>query len=81
LQAQVSVPGPVLVQLALTLQPPLARVQESTGTQTVPLPVYPALQVQVAVVTPVEVQTAVLAQPPLLLAQAPTPVQLLPSPV
>jgi hypothetical protein len=81
LQEQVLVPGPVLVQLALRLHPPLLMVHESTGWQTTPLPVYPLLHVHVAVVTPVDVQTAVFAQPPLLPAQAPIPVQVLPSPV
>jgi hypothetical protein len=38
LQAHVFVPGPVLVQVALTLQPPLLLVQLLMGEQAIPLP-------------------------------------------
>jgi hypothetical protein len=38
LQLHVLVPGPVLVQVAWTSQPPLPVAHESIGAQTVPLP-------------------------------------------
>jgi hypothetical protein len=38
LQAHVRVPGPVLTQLAFTLQLPFALAHASTGVHTIPLP-------------------------------------------
>jgi hypothetical protein len=75
------VPGPVLVQIAFTSQPPCAVWHELAGVQTVPVPVYPKLQAQVAVPGPVEVQAAVSAHPPLLTAHESIPVHVVPSPV
>jgi hypothetical protein len=79
LQAQVFVPGPVLVQLAWASQPPLLIRHESIGEHTTPLPVYPVLQAQLGVPPSAE-QAAVAAHPPLFVAQAPTPVQVVPLP-
>jgi hypothetical protein len=79
LQAQVFVPGPVLLQLAWVSQPPLLVAHESTAAHTVPFPVYPVLQVQV-MVAPLRAHFAAEAQPPLFAAQRPLPVQVLPSP-
>jgi hypothetical protein len=81
LQAQVLVPGPLIVQVALGSQPPLAVVQGLTAVQTPPSPLYPGLQAQVAVFGPVDVHSAVAAQPPLLTAHASIPVHVVPLPV
>ena len=80
LQAQVFVPGPVEVQVALRLQPPLLVRHELIGVQVVPLPEYPMLQVHTGVL-PLAVHLAVAAHPPLLTAQGPRPVQVVPLPV
>jgi hypothetical protein len=80
LQAQVFVPGPVEVQVALVLQPPLLVRHELIGVQVVPLPEYPVLHVHTGVL-PFAVHLAVAAHPPLLTAQGPRPVQVVPLPV
>jgi hypothetical protein len=81
LHAHVFVPGPVMVQVAFTSQPPLFVVHGLTGVHVMPLPEYPGLHAHVAVLGPVDVHCAVVAQPPLLVAHALIPVHFMPSPV
>jgi hypothetical protein len=60
------VPGPVEVQVALRLHPPLLVRHELTGVQVVvPLPEKPVLHAQLFVPGPVDVQFAFTSQPPL----------------
>jgi hypothetical protein len=79
LHEQVFVPGPELLQLAWASQLPLFVEQESTGSHTMPLPEYPALQVHTTA-PPCTAHAAVMAHPPLSVAQAPAPVQVIPLP-
>ena len=80
MQAQLLVPGPVLVQVAFAEQPPLLVRQELTGAQAVPVPEYPVLHAHVLVPGPVLVHVALGSQPPLLVAQELTAVQVVPVP-
>jgi hypothetical protein len=55
LHAHVLVPGPDMVHVALTLQPPLLVRHGLISMHVIPLPLYPGLQVQLAVLGPVDV--------------------------
>jgi len=81
LQAQVFVPGPVDVQVALVLQPPLLVRHELTAVQVVPLPEKPVLHAQLFVAGPVDVQVAFTLQPPLFVRHELIAVQVVPDPV
>jgi hypothetical protein len=76
-----SVPGPVIAQVACGSQPPLLVVHRLMGVHVFPLPEYPGLQAQEAMFAPIGVHCAVEAQPPLLVAHASIPVQCIPLPV
>ena len=72
MQLQVSVPGPVLVQLAFGSHPPLVMRHALIGAQVVPSPLYPSWQAQDAVPASVTEHAAAGAHPPLFTTQAPT---------
>ena len=80
LQAQVFVPGPVDVQVALVLQPPLLVRHELIPVHVMPVPEKPVLHEQLFVPGPVDVQVAFTSQPPLLARHELTAVQVLPDP-
>ena len=81
MHAQVTVPGPEFVHVALGSQPPLFVRQALIAVHVEPFPEYPGSQVQVTLLGPVLVQLAVVAHPPLLVAQPLTPVHIWPLPV
>ena len=80
LQAQVFVPGPVDVQVALGLQPPLLVRHELIGVQVAPLPEKPVLHAQLFVPGPVDMQFAFTSQRPLFVRHELIAVQVVPEP-
>ena len=80
MQAQVFVPGPVLVQVALEEQPPLFVRHELMAVHVMPVPENPLLHAQLLVPGPVIVQVALAAQPPLPVRHELTGVQTVPLP-